>query len=838
MRAAPVVLAALLAFMLAAGCLSRIASTQQYTTDYASIFKTSVPIADSDLAEKCKDANCVCMVCKKGTSVFPWLTSFVGGSCYFDKECNSQKLQSLAKGTYGKDLTINWFRIGQGPSFSDFGDANSYCTGRLGMAVQWLIGSPNEPYALPSARRAVCLLDKGVLPVYILYSDGKNIDIAQSRQIATILGTGGKTVTGGRLSNGPVGPVVVTTEINYDISQAARIKEQILAIDAGCNGADARDKNPPEIHCLVAVAPKLGDKAALDAVMSDAAIARHVDLVAYGIDSDRMDLSGYCDQPSMAWENATAFSSYALYSLGKPSIIPYVLFDAAGTDASGECEWTEVRLMEGYKPFFSQYAQTLPTKGVIGVAPYSFKSTPLGVGNPLGCKDCGIGTSPERLRAWYAGCQSYTGLRRNVTSGVDQFPSAGTLLRFSDQPSGSCQDETNDIASLLEMSYGSDNDFLQPQTPELQPQGETLLRCDECVSQKAGIPFQFPTKALDASTLTTVCESVPELDSFASERSLDPMFVRAIAYGESRFDPCAAARVCRQGYNQVGPDGRPCFDSNPNTQDECYSKAYNRISDISGSCQLSDAPNAGTSHPDWRWCGLGLMQSLEPSVDYWPAQYRQDNTDGQAAAVFKDAYGRGLAADLSLAQACNPTSFNPFDKKDSACVGTAKLAEKMQDAQQRVRRFHSYNGVNALNWESTDVDKDNVFAAYIAANLYAGTWKDSWVTDFFLSWTVDAAYCNTRPLPSQCSGAGTPDSSRCYGATDFVQFVACKISLDPSYGPDRGAERMGVYYYLRNNCKNSFCPDWKRLYDADKKLGGGQPVVIPPEGDPLGPTTG
>ncbi|MDD5340315.1 MAG: hypothetical protein PHV13_03625 [Candidatus ainarchaeum sp.] len=856
MRAVPVMLIALLAFMLAAGCLSRIYSTQQYTTDYQAALRATVPIADSDETMECKEANCICMVCKRGTSIFPWLTSYVGGSCFFKKDCTSAELSKLALGTssLGKDITLNYFRVGQGPSFSDFGDANAYCSDRMGMAVQWLLGGEGEPYALPTARRAICLLDKGVLPVYVLYSGGKNIDAASTAEIAEILGTEGKDVTGGRLTDGPVGPVIVTTEINYDASQAALIKEQVRAINTGCRNDRAKN----DIHCLVAVAPRLGDKAALDAVMldpstgePDSEMADAVDLIAYGVDSNRANLDGYCDTPSVLWDRAMEFSGYTLYTLGKPSIIPYVLFDAAGTDANPDsgkmCKWTEATMIEGYKPFFSRYAYAMPGRGVIGVAPYSFKSSSFGINNPLGCSDCDIGKNNQRLTAWYAGCQAYVTLSRKATSGIDNFPASGTLLRFDDQLSGSCQDETNDIVALfLKRGYGNDKNFMTPQTPTLQqPAGQTLIRCDECVSQKTTIPFNFIKVAVPAST----CDSMPELDSFAGQRSLDPMFVRAIVYGESSFDQCAAAKVCsascRSGATCTPAERAGCFPTA-----ECYDMAYKSITDPTGTCTAKLPNSDGTK---WRWCGLGLMQSLEPPVDYWPAQYREDDADGQYVSVYQDAKNRKLAIDLEIARACNPTSFNPFNPSDSACAGTAKLANMMREAQKNVRDYHNDRGTDMLGWK--DTDKDSVFAAYIAANRYTGTWtacveRDAggacvttrgrkWIDDFYyngLSVTEDT--CNSDPVPKpECSSRGVPNRAECYGIKDPIEYIRCRISLGNSdiYDRDPGARTMGIYFYLRDNCKNSFCPDYKRLYEADKAAGGtGKPVVIPPDVDPLG----
>ncbi len=820
MRAAPATVITLLAFLLAAGCLNHISSSRYYVNDYVQQM-ANVPISDSALTQNCLEANCVCMVCKKGTEFFPWLTSYVGGYCYFDKDCKPEKFQSIGAGGYGKDLTLNYFRLGQGPSFADFGDANGYCNTRLGMAVQWLAGSKTMPYPLPSASRAVCLLDKGVMPVYVLYSDGENIDATQTLQIANVLGTGGQDVATGRLTIKPVGPVVVTTEMNYDVSQAEAVKAQIEAINTGCR--NDRSTNPPKIYCQVALAPKLGDYDALNAVMVDdpaacnlkptdpasckpSAISKQVDLIAYGIDSRYLDFSGSCD-PTSAWNAAVEFSEYALHREGgKPSIIPYVLFDAGGTDASGTCPWDESSLINGYSAFIATYSQVLPQAGVIGVAPYSFTSTASSLGNPLACTDCALGKNNERISSWYGGCQAYTEQSINTAQDTDISPQPGTFIRFPDQASGSCNENFNAAFQVNQMSF-TDNDFLSPGQPEMEKATDTLVRCDACISEKLGDPpFKFGT----ASVPLTYCDSFPELDYFASQFSLDPSYVRAIAAGESNFKPCQAAKVCKANPGTTG-----CFDTDDSTNDECYSTGFNSMSDPAAQCPLANAPNSGTSQPSWRWCGLGLMQSLEPPIDYWPDSYQPAGKTGDPAhvAIYNDALRRGLDIRLDLAKACNPTSFNPFNAADSACVGTMKLAEKMRIAAEKVRKYHNDRGVNLLDWEA-GTDKDQVFIAYIAANLYAGTWPsdgsdvNNWVGDYYISWSTTAAYCAQNPNGKGCV-SGQLDN--CYGYKGYTDFVDYVRNCESDANKDRGASRMAAYYYLRDKCPNSFCPSWKRL---------------------------
>jgi hypothetical protein len=172
-------------------------------------------------------------------------------------------------------------------------------------------------------------------------------------------------------------------------------------------------------------------------------------------------------------------------------------------------------MTSSYQAFFANYVQTFPGLGVMGVAPYLYKSSTLAAGNPLGCKSCGIGDNAQRMSSWYGGCQAYVNLSRKVTGGVDNYPSYGALLRFPDQASGSCQDDSNDIASkLTNVNYASKN-FLNPQQPQL--------------------------------------------DYFAGQRSLDPVFVRAVVASESSFNPCSVAIV--------------------RSSDACYNMGYTSMTD-------------------------------------------------------------------------------------------------------------------------------------------------------------------------------------------------------------------------------------------------------------------
>ncbi|MEW6723017.1 MAG: hypothetical protein AB1324_07170, partial [Candidatus Micrarchaeota archaeon] len=313
MRARAAAILAVLAVLVLAGCLQRLgAGSRQFEEQYRGNLTFH---ALSDVPPECRMGSCWCMVCKNGTNIFGPLNNLIGGYCYWEKNCTPERTAILNNRSQNPDFTIRHFMIGQGPSFGDFSVANTYCSDRLSMSVQWLLGSNESGYTLPDAQRSMCFLSKDVVPVYILYSNGTNISESRARRIGEILGTQGDDFWLGRLSSGPVGPVVVVTEMNFNASQASLVADQVVAIDDACNGAD-RAAN--RIRCFIAVAPKINDFQALDAVMnalSTRGALNRVDLVAYGIDGKYVR---GCNGPEVR-QQALNFSSYALYNWSKPT---------------------------------------------------------------------------------------------------------------------------------------------------------------------------------------------------------------------------------------------------------------------------------------------------------------------------------------------------------------------------------------------------------------------------------------------------------------------------------------------------------------------------------------
>ncbi|MFN7991069.1 MAG: hypothetical protein U0R44_02820 [Candidatus Micrarchaeia archaeon] len=833
MRRAAIVLV-VLGLIVLAGCLQRLGTgSSLYLSDYRDTL-SRYAVTSINQSEECRQGSCWCMVCVNGTrSLFPGVDSLIGGYCYFDKNCTPRRLSDLENQNITPNDATRRFMIGQGPTFGDYATANTYCSDRLNMAVQWLIGSNVSAYTKPSAMRAMCFLSKDVVPMYILYSNNTNISSSGARDIAQILGHDGRNVYNGILTQGPVGPVIVVTEMDAPATAASLVAEQVRAIDQGCGNDRANNK----IRCFIAVSTRMNDFAALDALHG--ALGGDwsmVDMVAYGINGNYVHS---CDG-SRIRQQAVNFSSYSLYNHSKPTIIPYVLFDVGTSDIDNSCNWTEQNVVAAYGSFFPNAILSLKSRGVLGIAPYAFNTTGgFGVSNPLNCSNCGVGRTDARLRSWYAGCQQYN------TINTQQGPagSAGNAILFGNESGTVCQTGFN-AAYLAGVPFTS-RDIMQPSYGQLLNQSPLLFRCDECLIANTTRPltsiFDFGPSAGGTITGDRECRSFPEIEQWASARNLDPMLVRAFILTESNFDPCSAAKVCSKSCLQSGCTSG-CFPADLSGNSECYSKAYDEMYDPAGNCSFSNA--APGPHPDWRWCAFGLMQSLEPPYTFWPAQYSPTGMDGPYFDVFQRA---GLIAQpfsttndtrvpaLDLARSCNP-NFNPFLPSDSICVGTAKLEFFLRAARGFINSHREM-----LGWGASDFDKDSLFAAYIAGNMYSGFWGSStrsadfnnawpgcsssfsngecWTQSFFESRSVNDTYCTSDAGSSdtiKCSG-GHPRREPpyyCYGYQDFVQFVReCRAPFS-SRPVDPGAGKVRAYISLSTGCSNNLCPDGKALLQA------------------------
>jgi len=878
----------ILGLLILSGCTGISGGADSYTSEYIENLER-LPAASPE--EECKVGACACMLCEKGPSILGldfddeelphFLSSFVGGRCVFDYECNTTRFQEHANkesALSSEGYVLRQFMIGQGPSFADFGTANEWCNDGLSMAVHWLIGSSTREYDLPDAGRAICMLDKGVLPVYVLYSRGENINVSRTREAARILATGSADVTGDYWT-GPVGPVIITTELEFNGSNATQVSlvaDQIDVINEECNDVLAE-----EIYCMVAVAPRIGDEEALDAVIQEVErrhgegeYTKYIHLVAFGINSHYVE--GDCNAGRMI-EDARSFATYAKNEKKLPSVIPYILVDAEG-DPDNILRCRESDVAETYNYVFNHGIKSLAKAGVIGLSLYTTYGDYYA--NPLLCGDCKtIAMDPAaepivyyRQRAWFGNCQKYHGHAETDDTGAvtDVVTSTDVPIRFPSEEAGICdtgESSVDSIFGVLAPDYaGQLKDIADPPTPELHDPIESLWRCDSCITEKENIVELFPILAgrdcppgqscsdyveRGAVGAEQACTQHPQKDYFASRYNVDPILVRSFMQGD---EPCAVARVCRPGIAH-GSAGN-CFQ----VGEEIYNRGFNVLVDPEGNCEYQDlsAPldegGQNTERPTYRYFAWGIGQILESPYTYWPYNedepYNPDEIDGIFIDEWERARSFGRPDAIATSKSCAPPDgyFNPFNETHSICVAVAKLSRYTEIG---------ISTAEAHNLGQGDYYKNRIIGAFIAAYKALGIWDAP---------SVSALNCGSRTLGNclideyeehavtendgECEGdassgcapinkcelniAGTgcvAIEDECYFETagdegkDFLWFTHCYLQYhdvtEEGYrGHFTGFRKLGNYAYLVEYCEDSYCPSWKKLADIYEELGG------------------
>ncbi len=298
-------------------------------------------------------------------------------------------------------------------------------------------------------------------------------------------------------------------------------------------------------------------------------------------------------------------------------------------------------------------------------------------------------------------------------------------------------------------------------------------------------------KAADvpAATLTPEhCTVHPELELYAGKRKLDPKLVRAVAIAESNLDACAAARAG----SSWGPN--------------CYSLGYDYVPDPESRCNNASESPGQAGSPLWRYCGLGLMQTLEPPYTFWPAlvpdgKYGPYSSGGQKQ-LFQEAQLRGRMSFLLDAKACSP-AFNPFNPEHSACLGTHKLAAAMDGAGKLAESSTQELGNPGLA-------ATKAITAYLALHYYYGDggYAQGWIAEFGRRRAQTKEFCDrkARKKDPVCVERKISARPECYGMDDFIAFVReCRFrdgpgqSEAPFYG-DYGSKVLSVARGLENTC--------------------------------------
>lgn len=855
------------------GCIQQTGSFKNYAADYADSL-TWKEIAGA--GKEAQVGNCTCMVCEEGVAIWGTQESLAGITCKFDNECNESKLMDYINEStaLGDKYNPRRFMIGQGPSISEFSAANPLCSNSLKMAVHWLLGSENKPYDTPDPERAICLLDKDVLPVYVLYSNGTNIDYNQAGLIAAKLGQEGTLIRKGQLA-GPVGPVIIVTELDFNSSDPDAINnitQQIIEIDNACN--DWRNPADPKIYCYAAVAPRMGDTQGLDAVMTRLQQAlptkplSKLVMLAYGINSHYAN--GYCNGDKLIVE-AAAFSKYARNKYNLSSVIPYVLIDVNQKDATGRCIWRQGEAVKTYNSLFITGIPTLIKNSVIGFALYSPSADSWS--NPLGCVDCGVVQDQMRKQAWFGNCQNYYGIQFDIGGGqTETIKTIPNLIWFPNNDEARCgtgseQVSTSFVNILYSLKeYGAEAiDIINPSSPpKMKQDEETLWTCDSCLAEKrkitdifkdsggSNVMYKVMPPVSDEALQQTgrsakediLCEAYPELDYYASKLNVDPLLLRATAAAESGFDKCAAAIVLSPELSEAERSG---IESALASQGKAavpgvYSLGYTFMEDPDGECRFLDFngwpytyTRGGETYAGASYVGLSIIQFLESPYTFWPGN--------QYADEFERAKNDGRKEEIEKVNATCGEGFNPFNVSNAACWGAAKFATLIRDSEQEAKNV-------AIN--QSDRDEVMVLQALIAEYKYMGLWGRQASKTFSKEWCIgqgslsvgqclsdsykdSGATCEEsrrgecigdgckRDLYGNCVPDESPDESNCYYSIekpkDFIWFVDCVIKNEGGsseildfYGKG-GLKRLAYYAWLTENCKTASCPSWKKLND-------------------------
>ncbi|MDD5023214.1 MAG: hypothetical protein PHU63_03530 [Candidatus ainarchaeum sp.] len=737
--------------------------------------------------------NCYCFLCKTG-SVPSWPFSILftesmsEGTCFFLSGCNETTLTEKIEQEY----TPMQFMLGMGPRPWDFAYANPFCANSLSFSVNWLVSDGNS-YSLPDTGEAQCLLEKNVLPVYILYSNSKAVDDTSAGKIAEI--------------TNEKGPVILISEIDFDSTNdtvVQQVQSQILRMRAECprppgfKFGNVEDNS----YCLIAVAPKMGDYEGLKKVLSDPLVNASVDLVAVGVNSNYLKSSD-C-KVSTVYMEAIQFSSVAWFNYSKPVIWPYMLFNPEGKNLDGSCLWSQYEVNEAYYEFFGTALPAAINSGVIGAAPYLFYSLGQPT-DPLDCPGCGLITiegtdlQPKEplFSSWFYGCQKYLPEKNFV------------LLTLPEDKSTTCNfGFTGGLFLDTKITTGTAAGYYVAEDDE----DLTIFSCLSCIQsdfdcteadyEKGGKcdPDLYNFEPYKKS-LSSKCEEFPELDLWASLRGIDPALVRAIALGESGLnaaDPsssyCAVSFPVLMGSGCNPLNVLEVEDPTGVCQDSIHNKYVQDIVSTGGTVQ---GYNDMVGDPDFlggspttkiKPCAYGLMQIASGyPYTYWEEVKTDVVVAPQTGKTAKEAMPSYETSGFfdAMASCAKDGKFNPFDGTHNACMGTWILKGKWNTAKGLVEQ-------NAAILKANTEIKKKWLTAFLAIYGYAGydysnmdiSNQNGWLYNFYTRHTSDSCEFyegeSEEDIPYACTEEGR--ASVCTNGEDdnFIKFVTCCMEYDPN----------------------------------------------------------
>ncbi len=792
-------------FIFISGCSSYV---QQYSQVYEEgLDRTPKSVFDYDQLQKCEAGQCHCIACTNSTSSFySEFTSLKGGTCKVETNCNQSNYNALIEQTGhgdfdvlnegGKGWTIRQFMIGQGATFADFGPANQQCGDRLDMTVRWLyaksFGDRIKSYPMPVRERGECFLEIGVIPVYLLYSEGKNVNITGAEQIALEFG-----------GDAPAGPVILTTEVDFDSTNdniVENVTQQTIRMKDACP------------NCLIAVAPRMNDQNGLDRIFSNADALAKTDIVAYGINTKYSQVDCRTSESAvdeLYTKEALNFSKYVRDRYKKPTLVTYMLFQEDPIDPAKGC-WTDYNVYNATNPdnahakFFGNYLIQFLHSGTMGVAPYRYNNT---AEDPLRCSTCRLGAAQDRLQSWFGWCQRHKFSSRLLPQ--EATPSGDLLAVYPNSSSAYCEYATN--YQLYAQALFDDKDFSKtPEVPELDPvlinpdTGKQIrVTCEPCANQN-GTEFPFDVGSRIGGAQESWCSRYgSEISAYSDPLEVDAMMVRAIIWTES------SGLGVDENYANL--DAGKCAISQVAYNEDCYDKGYDLVDDPDGVCpaaprhpDISDVEPRDT-RPLKRYCAFGLMQTIDSPYPYWKeGDPFWDENDADLNRAMPDVgmqntrRGREIR-DLAFECAADG-KFNPFNPSHNICDGVSKFRLYLDEGLDYAED-HAVE-LNATK-EDGDVDtnKVNFLGYYFALLKYNGRiakygGPNSWITQFNAQKIMKPEDCEAQDDPPSryiCTGVDgdggivRSDCRNLIGTGDFIKFTrVCVFNqhIQPNGNPD------------------------------------------------------
>jgi len=793
----PIILLASL--ILIAGCPSTEPARYE---DADNLILTTTPPAEVE--------GCACMVCNydepEGLEKFwRWFTGpifdwapesrLLGGECKFvpcytdglvdakleadpdwTKPDDWRKAEDLAVADPDENVDfLKFFMVGQGPTFSDFDYANSYCNRSMGLAVRWYQPTEDLLY-IPSKDRAGCYLDNDILPVYI-FKPGEELE---SMPFTCDVGNNRKLCLLGELAEEmeDAGPVLIVPqpEFTSDENEVDDIATQIEIIASKC----------PD--CMIAVVPKQTvtpddvDEEGT-AVPPNSALRKladshpdafeNVDMI--GLHFFLNDYSSECRKDEAIYRLIN-YSKQTLAHYQKPSIILY--YGAADyVDENGNgCTAQEVAAANDY---LITNIPALATAGILGVSQYQLLDSGTNPAfsdledcgdkpycNNLGLLDGAGDQKRPQFSLWFNRCQFY--YNRSATPdehGRGLFTQVPLTYPLNGENTSLCSFQT--YIDLYQLAVSTSEQGIPVVTSELERL--EVLGCDECIgtapperlyigSDPPGFnPSDCGLYDLEAKRESEKCD-------------LDPFLVKAVIWQESDFDPSAISHIpgtsesCATRF--VDPSQVGCWTSTKNAEER---------GDEERTLESGESFRPPTTTlPE---CACGLMQVID---------------------------------DWGTIPICS--DYNPFVPSSSICGGTYKMC----DFRTTVRSMFAYgDGVplSALGVSEVDLDDPEY------------KWVEAWAT--LLAYnagpgSLSTYYENFENLEG-CYDLS--DDTECC-AYDFVEYVNTCEERDPvtnrMYGNPYAGQVIAKYDSILSTCP-SLCPDGVTGFEDDPYEGQTDP---------------